>query len=87
MAEVALREKGQVEGDGGDGAAGDEEGFEFSGADVADVGDGLAGGHGWVEGAVGVDDPVQEEAEEEAEPDCTGEDGEPLVTLVGLPID
>lgn len=78
MAEIALREKGQVEGDGGDGATSDKKGFKFSGADVADVGDGLAGRHGWVKGAVGVDDPVQEEAEEEAEPDGAGEDGEPL---------
>ena len=43
-----LRCKGEVEEDGGDAAAGDEEGLQALGANVGDVGDALAGAHGGV---------------------------------------
>lgn len=59
MSEVAFRSKGEVEEDGCDDAAGNEEGFETVGTDVGDVGDGLARFHGWVLG-LGYDRPADE---------------------------
>lgn len=76
VAEPAVGKEGEVEEDGGEDAAGDEEGLEVVGADVADVGDGLGRRHGGVDCAVGVDDPVEEHAEEHAEPDEARYDGE-----------
>lgn len=76
VAEPAVGEEGEVEEDGGEDAAGDEEGLEVVGADVADVGDALGRRHGGVDCAVGVDDPVEEHAEEHAEPHETRYDGE-----------
>lgn len=58
MPEPALREEGQVEGDDGDGGAGDEERLQVAGANVADIRDGGVVGHGRVVRAVRVDDPV-----------------------------
>ena len=45
VSQPALRGKGQVQKDGGDAAAGDEEGLEGRSADVADVGNVLFLGH------------------------------------------
>lgn len=70
----ALRHEGEVERDGDDGRACNEERFELLRAHVADVGDFLALVHGRVYAAVGADDPVQQQPEEHAEPDETGED-------------
>lgn len=78
MPQPALGEEGGVEGEGGEDTARDEERLHLVGADVADVGEGLAVGDGRVASAVRADDPVEEEAEEHAEPDEAREDGEPL---------
>lgn len=78
VAEPALGDKGGVEGDSDDDGAGDEEGLELVGANVADEGDGGTVRHGRVVAAAGVDNPVEEEAEEHAEPDEAGEDGDGL---------
>ena len=59
VAEVAFGGEGEVEEDGCDDAAGDEERFEAGGAYVGDVGDGLVGFHGGVFGA-GEDYPAEE---------------------------
>ena len=48
MPEPPLRRKGEVEEDGGDAAAGYEEGLQALGANVGNVGDALAGTHGGV---------------------------------------
>lgn len=69
VAQPAVGQEGDVEEDGGEDAARDEERLELLGADVADVGDRLAGLHGGVAGAVLVDAPPDQEAEEGAEPD------------------
>lgn len=74
----ALGGKGQVEEDGGDGGAGDEEGLELAGANVADEGDLVVAAHPRVVRGVCVDDPVEEQAEEHAAPDEAGDDGEDL---------
>lgn len=58
MAEVAVREEGDVEEEGGEDAAGDEEGLEGAGADVGDVGYRLAVCLGGVDVVVCVDDPL-----------------------------
>lgn len=78
VSQPALGGKGEVEEDGGDAAAGDEEGLEGVGADVADVGNLLARGHGDVVHAVLVDDPEEEEHEEHGQPDDAGDDGQSL---------
>lgn len=78
MAQPAVGAERDVEEDGGDDAAGDEERLEPAGADVADVGDALPRCHGGVVLAAPVDDPVQQQAEERAEPDDAGDDGEDL---------
>lgn len=83
MTQPALGEEGQVEGDGGEDAARDEEGLELLGANVADIGEGLARPDRRVALPVGVDDPVEEHAQEHAEPDEAGEDGEPLEIGIG----
>lgn len=83
----ALGGKGQVEGDGGDAGAGDEERLHLEGANVADVGERHVGLEGRVAALVGADGPLEEHAEEHAEPDEAGEDGEPLVVMVScLPV-
>lgn len=74
----ALRQEGEVESDGGEDGAADEEGLHLVGADVADVGEGLAVGDGGIASAVRADDPVEEQAEEHAEPYEAGQDGQPL---------
>lgn len=77
MPEPAFGEEGGVEEEGGDDGAGYEEGLEGLGADVGDVGDGLVGVHGRVLGFAG-GGPVDEEAEEGAEPAEGGDEGEDL---------
>lgn len=78
VAEPALGDKGEVEEDGDDDGARDEEGLELGGANVANVDNGGVRVHEAVGLLVLVDDPVQEHAEEHAEPDEAGDDGEPL---------
>lgn len=78
VSQPALRDKGQVQEDGDDAGAGDEERLELLGADVADVRDVLAGVHGRVVRAVRVDDPVQQEPKQHAEPDEARDDWEHL---------
>lgn len=68
VAQPHIRHKGRVEGDGREDAAGDEQRFEVVGADVADKRDAGAALHLGVVRHAGVDDPVQEEAEEHGEP-------------------
>ena len=75
VAQPALRDEGGVEEDGRDDAAGDEEGFEAEGADVGDVGDGLASVHGWVVW-VADDGPVDDHGHEHGEPHAAGDEGE-----------
>lgn len=74
VTEPALGGKGQVKGDGGDGGAGDEEGLELEGANVADVGEGHVALLGGEVLPVLVDDPPEEHAQEHAEPYGAGED-------------
>lgn len=69
VAQPALSQEGQVEGDGGEDTAGDEERPHLVGADVADEGEGLAVGDGGIAFAVGADDPVEKHTQEHAEPD------------------
>ncbi len=71
----AVGGKRQVEEDGGEHAARDEQRLEVVGADVADVGDGLRVRHGPVVHAVLVDDPVEEQRQEGSEPDDARDDG------------
>lgn len=75
VAQPAVGAKGDVEQDRGEGAAGDEQGLEILGANVADVGYALILRHGRVVDAVPVDDPVEEEGQEGGEPDCPTENG------------
>lgn len=75
VSEPALGEEGGVKGDDHDGGAGDEEWFETEGAHVRDVGYRLLGFHRWVVRAA-VRAPVDEHAEEGAEPDDSGEERE-----------
>jgi hypothetical protein len=69
VTQPALGDKREVEEDGGDDAAGDEERLEMRGTDVADVGDGLVFTHGRVVLGIGVDNPREEHAKEHAAPD------------------
>ena len=73
MAEPAVGAEGEVQEDGGYGTAGDEEGFQGGGANVGDVGYGLPRVHGGVVASVFVGAPVDEQAEEGAEPDYAGD--------------
>lgn len=50
MSEPTLSHECQVERDGRDDAAGDEERFQSVGSHVRDVGYRLSGFHGWVDG-------------------------------------
>ena len=59
MSEVAFGEEGEVEEDGCDDAAGDEEGFQAECANVGDVGDVLTFLHGGILGLV-QDEPADE---------------------------
>ena len=75
VSEPALGDEGGVKGDDHDGGAGDEEWFETEGAHVGDVGYRLLGFHRWVvRAAAGA--PVDEHAEEGAEPDDSREERE-----------
>ena len=78
VAKPALGGKGEVKGDGGEGGAGDEEGLELEGANVADVGQAHVALLGGQVAAVMGDEPPEEHAEEHAEPDGAGQQGEPL---------
>lgn len=64
MPQPALRQERDVEGGGDDTAAGDEEGLELVGTDGADVGQRHARLHGRVVLLAGVDDPVEEHAQQ-----------------------
>lgn len=75
VAQPAVGAKGDVEQDRGEGAAGDEQGLEILGANVADVGYGLRLRHGRVVDSVPLDDPVEEEGQERGEPDCPAKNG------------
>lgn len=66
VTQPSLGEEGQVKRDDGDAGARDEEGLEIAGANVADVCDGGIRVHPGVVPVVGVDDPVEEHAEEHA---------------------
>ena len=66
VAQPALGDKGQVEGDGDDAGAGDEERLELGGSNVAYVDNVGVGGHEAVGLLVLVHDPVEEHAEEHA---------------------
>jgi len=79
VAEPAVGAEGGIEEERGDDAADDEERLQVRGADVADVGDGSGVGHGGVVRPVGIDGPVDEQAEEHAEPDEARDDGYDLV--------
>lgn len=76
VSQPTLGDKRQVEEDGGEDAAGDEERAQAVGTDVADVGDVGSLGHGGVAAAVLVDDPREEHTEEHAQPDEAGDYGE-----------
>lgn len=78
VTQQALRGKGQVEKRCRDGRAGDEERFQLGGTNVADERNVVALVHVRVVLAVCVDDPVEEEAEEHAEPDEAGDHWEYL---------
>lgn len=67
MSKPALSHEAEVEEDGGDDGAGDEERFQPVGARVGYVGYRLACLHGWVDG-VATGFPVDEEGEEHAQP-------------------
>lgn len=78
MPQPALGEEGKVEEDGGDAGTGDEEWFEPFCAYITDIGDALVGVHG---GVVWFTDdiPMDEEAQEHAEPAQAGDDWEDLL--------
>lgn len=78
VAQDAVGEEGQVQENGGEAAAGDEERLELGGADVADVGDALAVLHGAVDLAARVDVPVDQEGEQRGQPEDAGYDGQDL---------
>lgn len=78
VSEIALRQEGEVKGDGGDGGAGDEEWLHLIGANVADVGERHVGVNGRIPLAVCADDPVEQHAQECSQPDEAREDGKPL---------
>lgn len=78
VAEPALGEEGDVEGQGDDAGAGDEERLELVGADVADVGERHARLHVGEEALLLVHHPPEEHAEQHPQPDDAGEDWEPL---------
>ena len=79
MSQPALGGKGQVQQQGGEARARDEEGLEGASAHVADVGNGLAFLLKRVHLSVGVNDPGEEHAQYHAQPDEAREDGEPPV--------
>ena len=78
VAQPALGREGEVEGDGGDAGAGDEERLQVEGANVADVGQGHVGFDGGEAPPVDGHEPPEEHAEEHSQPDEAGEDGQPL---------
>lgn len=59
MSQPPVGAEGQIQEDGRHNAAGDEQRFELSGANVADVGDLLPTVHRGIALAVRVDNPVQ----------------------------
>lgn len=74
----AVGGEGRVEQDGGNDAAGDEEGLEAGGADVADVGNVLRLAHGGIVSPLLIHDPEDEQAEQGGEPHDPGYDGKDL---------
>lgn len=76
MAQPALADKGEVEEDCGEDAAGDEERPQLLGANVADEGDCGVFGHGGKMAGVVVDDPPEEHSQEHGQPDKARDDGE-----------
>ena len=72
VAQPAVGAEREVEEDGREDTARDEQRLEVGRPDVADVGDPLVVGHGRVVDLVGCYDPVQEKAQEGGEPDEPG---------------
>ena len=81
VTQPALGGEGEVEGDGGDAGASYEERLHLEGANVADVGQAHVGVEGGQAAAVDGDDPPEQHAQEHAQPDEAGEDGDPLEGL------
>src|SRR5690606_5311178 len=82
VAEPAVGGEREVQEDGGQDAARDEERLELVRANVGDVRDRGVLRHGGVAPLVMVNDPVEEEPEEGPEPDEAGDDGEDLLVAV-----
>ena len=82
VAEPAVGGEREVQEDGGQDTARDEERLELVRADVGDVRDVGVLRHGGVAPLVMVNNPVEEEPEEGPEPDEAGDDGEDLVVAV-----
>lgn len=82
VTQQALSGKRQVEEDSCDSRSRDEERLELAGANVGNEGYVVVRVHVRVVFAIGIDDPVEEEAQEHTKPDEGGEDWKDLKMLV-----
>lgn len=87
VAKPAVGGEREVQEDGRQDAARDEERLELVRANVGDVRDGGVLRHGGVAPLVMVNDPVEEEPEEGPEPDEAGDDGKHLLVAVSGVLD